>query len=391
MSYADMAPVARRLSACFGAISEIPKPTVAAITGYALGGGMEVALGCDRRICGDNAKLGQPEILLGRHPRRRRHPAARPARRPVAGEGPDLHRAGWCGPTRRSPSAWSTRSCPPTTSTGPHGRGPSSSSNGPAAALAAAKKAIDGGLDIDLRTGLDLEAELFAALFATEDGKAGMTSFVENGPGRRSSRAADHGSGRFVGSRPMSTDPAPSPHATAEEVEAARHDRKLANVLYHDWEAGSYDDKWSISYDERCITYAADRFRLRRGRRTAGRTAARWSWAAAPGSSCSTSCRPGSPTRGTRHRPVARHGRGRAAQRRAPRPRRRRPGRRRRADPLRRRDVRPRRRARRAAPHPRRRARRCARCCACSSRAGGSSSRASRRGSATPTPAASVP
>ncbi len=59
----------------------------------------------------------------------------------------------------------------------------------------------------------------------------------------------------------MSTDPLPRPHATAEEVEAARHDRKLANVLYHDWEAGSYDDKWSISYDERCITYAADRFR----------------------------------------------------------------------------------------------------------------------------------
>jgi SAM-dependent methyltransferase len=59
----------------------------------------------------------------------------------------------------------------------------------------------------------------------------------------------------------MSTDPAPNPHATAEQVAAARHDRKLANVLYHDWEAGSYDDKWSISYDERCITYAADRFR----------------------------------------------------------------------------------------------------------------------------------
>jgi SAM-dependent methyltransferase len=60
----------------------------------------------------------------------------------------------------------------------------------------------------------------------------------------------------------MSGDPAPRPHATVEEVEAARHDAKLANVLYHDWEAGSYDDKWSISYDERCITYAADRFRL---------------------------------------------------------------------------------------------------------------------------------
>ncbi|MEJ3657068.1 class I SAM-dependent methyltransferase [Actinomycetes bacterium KLBMP 9759] len=59
----------------------------------------------------------------------------------------------------------------------------------------------------------------------------------------------------------MSKDPAPNPHASAEEVEAAWQDRKLANVLYHDWEAGSYDDKWSISYDERCISYAAGRFR----------------------------------------------------------------------------------------------------------------------------------
>src|SRR3979411_2955415 len=65
----------------------------------------------------------------------------------------------------------------------------------------------------------------------------------------------------------MSTDPAPNPHATAEQVAAARHDRKLANVLYHDWEAGSYDEKWSISYDERCIDYATGRFQLVAGSR----------------------------------------------------------------------------------------------------------------------------
>jgi ubiquinone/menaquinone biosynthesis C-methylase UbiE len=52
----------------------------------------------------------------------------------------------------------------------------------------------------------------------------------------------------------------PNPHATAAEVEAAWSDPKLANILYHDWEAGSYDDKWSISFDERCIDYARDRF-----------------------------------------------------------------------------------------------------------------------------------
>jgi ubiquinone/menaquinone biosynthesis C-methylase UbiE len=49
---------------------------------------------------------------------------------------------------------------------------------------------------------------------------------------------------------------------SSEEVEAARDDPKRANILYHDWEAASYDEKWSISYDERCVTYARERFEL---------------------------------------------------------------------------------------------------------------------------------
>ena len=83
-------------------------------------------------------------------------------------------------------------------------------------------------------------------------------------------------------------DPTPNPHATAEQVEAARHDSKLAQVLYHDWEAESYDDKWSISYDKRCVDYARDLFdatvppeELR-----SCPTTARWNWAAAAASSC---------------------------------------------------------------------------------------------------------
>ena len=55
-------------------------------------------------------------------------------------------------------------------------------------------------------------------------------------------------------------DPAPNPHATAEQVEAALKDSKLAQILYHDWEAETYDDKWSISYDKRCVDYARDLF-----------------------------------------------------------------------------------------------------------------------------------
>ncbi|MBI1377677.1 MAG: methyltransferase domain-containing protein [Frankiales bacterium] len=59
----------------------------------------------------------------------------------------------------------------------------------------------------------------------------------------------------------MTPDPARgSAPVTAEDVAAAWDDPKLANVLYHDWEAATYDEKWSISYDERCIDYARDRF-----------------------------------------------------------------------------------------------------------------------------------
>jgi enoyl-CoA hydratase len=183
MSYADMAPVARRLSACFGALSEIPKPTVAAITGFALGGGLEVALGCDRRICGDNAKLGQPEILLGLIP----------------GGGGTQRLARLVGPSRAKDLIYTGRMVDaaealsiglvdevvPADEVYPAARRWAEQfANGPAAALAAAKKAIDGGLEVDLRTGLDVEAELFAGLFATDDRQIGMDSFVANGPGK---------------------------------------------------------------------------------------------------------------------------------------------------------------------------------------------------------------
>ena len=74
----------------------------------------------------------------------------------------------------------------------------------------------------------------------------------------------------MTASRPDGVDPAPNPHATAEQVAAAMEDTKLAQVLYHDWEAETYDDKWSISYDERCIDYAKGRFVAAAGEQPAG-------------------------------------------------------------------------------------------------------------------------
>ena len=65
MSHTEMIDASSGLISSISAIAEIPKPTLAAITGYALGGGCELALACDFRFVARNAKLGQPEILLG--------------------------------------------------------------------------------------------------------------------------------------------------------------------------------------------------------------------------------------------------------------------------------------------------------------------------------------
>src|ERR1700729_3410885 len=64
-SYAAMVTRAGGLQEAMGLVAGIPKPVVAAITGYALGGGLELALAADFRVAGEGARLGQPEILLG--------------------------------------------------------------------------------------------------------------------------------------------------------------------------------------------------------------------------------------------------------------------------------------------------------------------------------------
>jgi enoyl-CoA hydratase/carnithine racemase len=186
MAGADHAAMAARssgLQAALSVVAAIPKPVVAAITGYALGGGLELALAADFRVAGESARLGQPEILLG----------------VIPGAGGTQRLPRLIGPARAKDLVFTGRMVGAAEA---HAIGlvdklaPDGSvydaalelvtryTTGPALALRAAKQAIDHGLDVDLATGLEIERLQFAALFGTEDQRAGMRSFLEHGPGK---------------------------------------------------------------------------------------------------------------------------------------------------------------------------------------------------------------
>jgi enoyl-CoA hydratase/carnithine racemase len=182
-SYGRMAADTRRLQDAFTAVAKIPKPVVAAITGYALGGGLELALCADFRVAGESARVGQPEILLG----------------VIPGAGGTQRLPRLVGPARAKDIVFTGRlvgaaeavaiglvdKVVPDAEVYQAARDlVARYAGGPALALRAAKQAIDEGLDVDLDTGLEIERLNFAGLFATEDQRTGMRSFIENGPGK---------------------------------------------------------------------------------------------------------------------------------------------------------------------------------------------------------------
>ena len=183
MSYADMVKRSGPLQSSLTAVAEIPKPTVAAITGYALGGGCELALCADYRIAAEDAKLGQPEILLGVIPGA--GGTQRLSRLIGPSKAKDLIYTGrFVGATESLALGLVDQVVPATDVYDAAITWAAQFARGAAMALRAAKEAIDTGLGVDLQTGLEIERQQFAALFATEDRAIGMKSFVENGPGK---------------------------------------------------------------------------------------------------------------------------------------------------------------------------------------------------------------
>ena len=183
MSYTDMVTHSGRLQSALTTVARIPKPVVAAVTGYALGGGCELALCADVRIVGESATFGQPEILLGIIP----------------GAGGTQRLPRLVGPARAKDLIYSGRfvKADEALSIGLADRVVPDDQvyaealawagqfrSAASYALRAAKEAVDRGLEVDIETGLEIERIQFAALFGTEDRATGMRSFIEQGPGK---------------------------------------------------------------------------------------------------------------------------------------------------------------------------------------------------------------
>ena len=182
MTHAEMVAHAAVLQAAFDAVAAIPKPVVAAINGPALGGGCELALTADIRICGAEARLGLPEVLLG----------------VIPGAGGTQRLPRLIGPAKAKDLIFTGRHvdaaealeiglvdkvCPTELVLEQALRWARRFETGPALALHAAKSAVDGGLATDLAAGLAIERAAFAGLFGTEDRITGMRGFVADGPG----------------------------------------------------------------------------------------------------------------------------------------------------------------------------------------------------------------
>ena len=183
MSHAEMVARAGHLQSAFTAVARIPKPVVAAVTGYALGGGCELALCADIRIAGESATLGQPEILLGIIPGA--GGTQRLTRLVGTSRAKDLIFTGRFVKADEALRIGLVDQVVPDDEVYTAARTWAGQFTKAAAlAMRAAKESIDRGIEVDLDTGLEIERAQFAALFATEDRTAGMTSFVEQGPGK---------------------------------------------------------------------------------------------------------------------------------------------------------------------------------------------------------------
>lgn len=179
------ASVGASFADALGALAALPRATIAAINGYALGGGLELALACDFRVCATDSRFGLPEVLLG----------------VIPGGGGTQRLPRLIGPSRAKELIFTGRQvrAEEALSIGLVNRAVAPDSvldealtwaaelaAGAVVAHGLAKTAVDAGLETTLAAGLDIEHDAFLAVAQTEDAARGIASFHENGPGKAS-------------------------------------------------------------------------------------------------------------------------------------------------------------------------------------------------------------
>lgn len=172
-----------RISDAVAAVAAIPVPVVAAVVGFALGGGCEIAAAADFRITAVDATWGLPEVRLGLIPggggtqRIPRLVGVQRAKRMIyLGESIDGITAVEWGLADQAVAPDEVLGCATELARQLADQAP--------LAIRASKQAIDAALDVDLASGLRLERSLFAGVFASNDAEAGLSSFVEKGRGK---------------------------------------------------------------------------------------------------------------------------------------------------------------------------------------------------------------
>jgi enoyl-CoA hydratase len=181
----DAARIGASFHAALNAVAALPCFTIAAVSGFALGGGCELAMACDYRIASTKAVFGQPEILLGIIPGgggTQRLPrlvgASRAKEIMITGRQVKADEALNIGLANEvvEPDALMARALELA----------SSIASGATVATGLIKRAVDEGMQTDLAKGLALELELFEEVFHSNDSQIGVASFLENGPGKAS-------------------------------------------------------------------------------------------------------------------------------------------------------------------------------------------------------------
>jgi enoyl-CoA hydratase/carnithine racemase len=166
-----------------GALSSVPRASIAAVNGYALGGGLELALACDFRVCAEDSRLGLPEVLLGVIPGgggTQRLPrligSSRAKELIFTGRQVQAEEALSIGLVNRVVAPDDVLEAALTWA--------AELAAGAVVAQSLAKAAVDGGLETTLAQGLAVEQKAFVAVAGTEDAARGLASFRENGPGK---------------------------------------------------------------------------------------------------------------------------------------------------------------------------------------------------------------